>query len=376
MARVVIEQLVKVYPDKSGTGLRAVDRVDLSVEDGECMVLVGPSGCGKSTTLRMIAGLEEITSGTVKIDGRAVNDLLPSERDIGMVFQNYALYPHMTVRENLLFGLRLRRLPTAEMEKRLRETAALLGLDTLLDRRPKALSGGQRQRVALGRAIVRHPKVLLFDEPLSNLDAQMRASTRAEIARLHSRLGATMIYVTHDQVEAMTLGNRICVMHSGVVQQVAAPLELYQRPANLFVAGFLGQPPMNLIHGRIVDGGQFPAFAEEPAKGEPLRVALGPTLSALGAAHKGKPVVLGIRPEDIHDARSPACPADSPAASLPTELVEPMGAETLLHLRTGYHTLVARLRGDTMIGQDRTFTVRFAMDRAHLFDPSTGLVLR
>src|SRR5258708_7466765 len=251
MAKVIIENLVKVYPEKNGPGVPAVNSINLAIEDREFMVLVGPSGCGKSTTLRMIAGLEEITAGTISIDGRVVNQVLPKDRDIAMVFQNYALYPHMSVYDNLAFGLKLRKFPKAEIDTRVHEASAMLGLDDYLQRKPKALSGGQRQRVAVGRAIVRKPKVFLFDEPLSNLDAKMRVSTRTEISKLHARLGATMIYVTHDQVEAMTMGDRICVMKDGNIMQVDEPLTLYNRPANLFVASFIGSPPMNQFKGTI-----------------------------------------------------------------------------------------------------------------------------
>ncbi|HXN34899.1 MAG TPA: ATP-binding cassette domain-containing protein, partial [Opitutaceae bacterium] len=246
MARVELKNLVKTYPEKGGPGVGAVKGISLEVEDREFMVLVGPSGCGKSTTLRMIAGLEEITSGTVTIDGQVANDVLPKDRDIAMVFQNYALYPHMSVYENMAFGLKLRKVPKAEIDARVREAAAMLGLEDCLGRRPRALSGGQRQRVALGRAIVRKPKVFLFDEPLSNLDAKMRVSTRTEISKLHARLGATMIYVTHDQVEAMTMGDRVAVMKDGVLQQCDTPRVLYETPVNAFVAGFIGSPAMNL----------------------------------------------------------------------------------------------------------------------------------
>src|SRR5438309_837290 len=244
MAQVVLKDLNKMYDD-----VHAVKDVNLNILDKEFVVLVGPSGCGKSTTLRMIAGLEEITSGEIQIGNRVVNDLPPKDRDIAMVFQNYALYPHMTVYENMAFGLKLRKYPKAEIQKRVRETAEILGIDPLLDRLPKGLSGGQRQRVAVGRAIVRQPKAFLFDEPLSNLDARMRVQMRMEISRLHQRLAATMVYVTHDQIEAMTMGDRIAVLKNGVVQQLAGPLELYRHPANLFVAGFIGAPPMNLFRG-------------------------------------------------------------------------------------------------------------------------------
>src|SRR5665213_1252584 len=251
MARVVLDQLGKVFPVNGGPHVAAVNNISLEIEDGEFMVLVGPSGCGKSTTLRMIAGLEEASSGRVEIDGRDVTQVLPKNRDIAMVFQNYALYPHMTVYENMAFGLKLRRMPKAEIDTRVLQAAAMLGLEPYLMRKPKALSGGQRQRVALGRAIVRKPKLFLFDEPLSNLDAKMRVSTRTELSKLHARLDATMIYVTHDQLEAMTMGDRICVMKDGNIMQVAAPLEIYDNPQNLFVAGFIGSPPMNFFKGKL-----------------------------------------------------------------------------------------------------------------------------
>src|SRR5580658_5638036 len=269
MAQVLLENLSKVFPEKGGPGVVAVKRINLQIEDREFMVLVGPSGCGKSTTLRMIAGLEEITEGTVRIGGQVVNDVLPKDRDIAMVFQNYALYPHMTVYENMAFGLKLRKFSKPEIDARVREAAAMLGLESYLARKPKALSGGQRQRVALGRAIVRKPKVFLFDEPLSNLDAKMRVQMRTEISKLHLRLATTMIYVTHDQVEAMTMGDRICMMKDGRIQQVAQPLEIYNQPANMFVAAFIGSPPMNFFEGAIVakEGRLF--FSEKKSGDDP-----------------------------------------------------------------------------------------------------------
>src|SRR5580658_4505378 len=279
MAQVLLENLSKVFPEKGGPGVVAVKRINLQIEDREFMVLVGPSGCGKSTTLRMIAGLEEITEGTVRIGGQVVNDVLPKDRDIAMVFQNYALYPHMSVYDNMAFGLKLRKFSKAEIDARVREAAAMLGLEPYLARKPKALSGGQRQRVALGRAIVRKPKVFLFDEPLSNLDAKMRVSTRSEISRLHARLGATMIYVTHDQVEAMTMGDRICVMKDGNIMQVAEPLTLYDEPDNLFVAGFIGSPPMNFFNGIVRRAGGHVSFVEDNAVGPPLTIALDEALA-------------------------------------------------------------------------------------------------
>ncbi len=372
MARVAIDHLVKVYPEKTGPGIPAVNGISLEIRDREFMVLVGPSGCGKSTTLRMIAGLEDISSGTVTIDERVVNDVLPKDRDIAMVFQNYALYPHMSVYENMAFGLKLRKLPKAEIDQRVREAAAILGLETYLDRKPKALSGGQRQRVALGRAIVRKPKVFLFDEPLSNLDAKMRVSTRAEISKLHARLGATMIYVTHDQVEAMTMGDRICVMKDGNIQQVAAPLELYNHPANLFVAGFIGSPAMNVFKGHAEPAGQGVAFVED-ASANPLRLLLPPALAAKAKGRLGEALVLGIRSEDLHEAPEGSDPSASAEATI--EMCEPMGAETFLYLQSGATAFVARVRPTDDYAVQAKIRITFDLTKAHLFDPASTLVL-
>jgi multiple sugar transport system ATP-binding protein len=332
-------------------------------------VLVGPSGCGKSTTLRMIAGLEEISGGTVDIGGRIVNDVPPKDRDIAMVFQNYALYPHMSVYENMAFGLTLRKMPKAEIDTRVREAAELLGLTGYLDRRPKALSGGQRQRVAVGRAIVRQPKVFLFDEPLSNLDAKMRTAMRTEISRLHARLGATMIYVTHDQVEAMTMGDRICVMKDGLIMQVATPLELYNRPANLFVAGFIGSPPMNFVAGAVTAAGGGPVFTSTDGT---IAVPLAAGLAQRAAAHAGRPVVLGLRPEHLAEAGA----AGPGVISVEVDLVEPMGAETLLHLRAGGTALIARVKPTDRIVRGQRLDVALDLAHAHLFDAATEQVLR
>ncbi|MEI6862017.1 MAG: ATP-binding cassette domain-containing protein, partial [Verrucomicrobiota bacterium] len=299
MARVVLDHVSKTYPGTAG-GRPAVHGLTLTIEDGEFMVLVGPSGCGKSTLLRLIAGLETADAGTVSIGDRVVNDVPPKDRDLAMVFQNYALYPHLTVFDNLAFGLRLQKLPQTEIETRVRAIATQLGLDGVLDRLPKALSGGQRQRVAVGRAIIRQPKVFLFDEPLSNLDATLRTATRAELIRLHRRLRATMIYVTHDQVEAMTMGDRICVIQDGQIMQVAPPLELYHHPAHLFVAGFIGSPAMNLIPGTLEKSDRAFRFVSTAAP--PLSLAL--PHSALRAAQLPLNVVLGLRPEHLHDART------------------------------------------------------------------------
>ncbi len=375
MARVSLEKITKAYPAAARTATPAcpaVDAIDLEINSGEFMVLVGPSGCGKSTTLRMIAGLEEITSGSLRIADQRVNDVAPKDRDIAMVFQNYALYPHLSVFDNLAFGLKIRRLPRAEIATRVAAAAELLGLTPYLDRLPKALSGGQRQRVALGRAIVRQPKVFLFDEPLSNLDAQMRAATRAEISRLHTRLGATMIYVTHDQVEAMTMGDRICVMRDGRIQQVAAPLDLYEKPTNLFVASFIGSPPMNFLRGTIRIENNLTSFLPAALDSAPL--PLPTSLAALAASHHGKTLTLGLRPENIHDARSPAVAAH-PTLSAHIELAEPMGAETYLHLRALGQTFIARVSPEQRYHANESFRAALDLTRAHLFDPTTELRL-
>ena len=374
MAKVTIENLVKTYPEKNGPGVTAVNRINLTIEDREFMVLVGPSGCGKSTTLRMIAGLEEITSGTITIDGREVNNVLPRDRDIAMVFQNYALYPHMSVYDNMAFGLKLRKMPKAEIDARVREASAMLGLDPYLDRRPKALSGGQRQRVAVGRAIVRKPKVFLFDEPLSNLDAKMRVSTRTEISKLHDRLGATMIYVTHDQTEAMTMGDRICVMKDGNIMQVAEPLELYNRPQNLFVAGFIGSPPMNFFKGRLRPDGDRLLFIEDNPV-SPVSIRLDAALCTRGARHLDKPVVFGVRPEDVHDAAVESSIQPGTTAEVAVEVSEPMGSETYLYLTTGAAAFIARVRPTEHYDAGRRITVAFDVTKAHLFDAETEQVL-
>jgi len=376
MARVVIENLVKIYPDKSGAGIRAVNGINLAIEDREFMVLVGPSGCGKTTTLRMIAGLEEITAGSISIDGRVVNDVPPKDRDIAMVFQNYALYPHMSVFDNMAFGLKLRKLPKAEIQSRVRAAAAMLGLESCLDRKPKALSGGQRQRVALGRAIVRQPKVFLFDEPLSNLDAKMRVSTRAEISKLHARLGATMIYVTHDQAEAMTMGDRICVIKDGNILQVDDPLTLYHQPVNLFVAGFIGSPAMNFFKGTVRRGPDHLAFVEDNDQAPPVRIRLDERLSARTAGHVDKPVILGIRPEDLGEP-APESPSEAaPVIEATLEVIEPMGAETYLNLFTGATSFIARVRPSHGLTVNRPVRIAFDLTKAHFFDAVTEQVLR
>ena len=354
-------------------GVVAVHGVDLSVAAGELVVLVGPSGCGKSTTLRMVAGLEAISSGRLSIGGRMVNDVPPSERDIAMVFQSYALYPHMTVRENMGFALRLRKRPAREIAESVTAAASILGLTELLDRRPRQLSGGQRQRVAIGRAIVREPSVFLFDEPLSNLDASLRGEMRRELATLHARLGATMLYVTHDQIEAMTLGDRIVVMHQGRVRQVDTPARVYERPADTFVAGFLGSPPMNLVAGtlRRENDGLTVQFDDAPG----ISVTA-PATSALDRLPKSGAVVLGVRPEHIRTSPATGAPPDIDGCDVTIELAEPLGHEQLLHLRADGVALT--VRGAPGVRPAVGSVVRLHVDPAHthLFDAVTGASLR
>jgi len=375
MATVVLENLVKTYPaSEQGPANTVVHGINLEINSGEFMVLVGPSGCGKSTTLRMIAGLEEISSGAVHIDGKRVNEVHPKDRDIAMVFQNYALYPHMSVYDNMAFGLKMRGFPKAEIESRVREAAEMLGLSELLARKPKALSGGQRQRVAVGRAIVRKPKVFLFDEPLSNLDAKMRVSTRSEISRLHARLGATMIYVTHDQVEAMTMGDRICVMHEGRIRQVAAPLDLYQKPADLFVAGFIGSPPMNFFRGRLErkDGERLWLVGENKPDACDAHLPLPTALSNRIAGLDGRQVVLGLRPEHVRESSDAEASREGALLEAEIDLAEPMGSETLLYLSSPAGRFIARVKPS-----HRHVTghrIQLCLDLAHatLFDNNTG----
>ncbi len=359
MATVELRNITKVYEG----GVKAVDAANITVADKEFVVLVGPSGCGKSTTLRMIAGLEEITSGELLIDGSAMNDVAPKDRDIAMVFQNYALYPHMTVYENMAFGLKIRKYAKKEIEARVHEAAGILDIEELLDRKPKALSGGQRQRVAVGRAIVRKPKVFLFDEPLSNLDAKLRVQMRAEISSLHSRLQATMIYVTHDQVEAMTMGDRIVVMRDGLIQQIGTPLGLYNQPNNRFVAGFIGSPPMNIMVGTVsedggrvvIDEGDF-QMQPEPDTADSLR------------SYVGREVVFGIRPEDLVQEDGPV-PVNNITASV--EVVEPLGSEIHLYVTTSKHQMIARVppRKEFQVGD--SVHLKVDVSKLHLFDQET-----
>jgi ABC-type sugar transport system ATPase subunit len=354
MANVVLKHLDKKYPN----GFHAVRDLSLEIGDGEFVVLVGPSGCGKSTTLRMVAGLEEVSGGEIFIGDRLVNQVAPGDRDIAMVFQNYALYPHMSVRENMAFGLKMRRTPRAEIDRRVKEAAAILSIEPLLDRRPRELSGGQRQRVALGRAIVREPKVFLFDEPLSNLDAKLRVQMRAEIARLHLRLKTTIIYVTHDQVEAMTLGNRIVLMDQGVIQQVDSPMNIYRRPVNRFVASFIGSPAMNFIDGEV-RGGMF-QFADSAngAGGEGFQV---------GGQISDGPAVLGFRPEDIV-ARGTV----NALGTVTLDVIEHMGHETMAHFALAGGQHVARLPADMVIQPGDRLPLSIAAGAFHLFSSDDG----
>ncbi|GAB4186414.1 MAG: sn-glycerol-3-phosphate ABC transporter ATP-binding protein UgpC [Phycisphaeraceae bacterium] len=325
MAEVLLDNVVKIYPGD----VRAVDNITLHIQDEEFIVLVGPSGCGKSTTLRMVAGLEEISEGTIRIGDRIVNDVPPKDRDIAMVFQNYALYPHMTVYKNMAFGLKLRKVPKAEIDQKVRHAAEILGITHLLDRKPKALSGGQRQRVAVGRAIVRNPACFLFDEPLSNLDAKLRVETRAELKRLHHRLQTTTIYVTHDQEEAMTLGDRVVVMSEGLIQQCDTPLNVYNHPVNRFVASFVGTPPMNFLDGRLVGQGNDLTF-----EGAGIRVKLTPEQAQLCQGKVGQEVVIGIRPEAMHLRPIDGANDEDQAIDVTIGVVEPLGSTMDLYTQT------------------------------------------
>jgi multiple sugar transport system ATP-binding protein len=367
MAEVRLENVFKVYDD----AVTAVRDVNVTINDREFVVLVGPSGCGKSTVLRMIAGLEEISKGTISIGGKPVNNVPPKDRDIAMVFQNYALYPHMSVYENLAFGLKLRKYDKTEIDTRVRHAAAILGIDMFLDRKPKALSGGQRQRVALGRAIVRQPRVFLFDEPLSNLDANLRVQMRTEISRLHHQLQTTMIYVTHDQIEAMSMGDRIVVMKDGVVQQIDTPLNIYHHPVNRFVAGFIGSPTMNFLAGTLSANGET-SFRQD---GSTLNLAVPRSIvSKLGSA-VSKPVLLGIRPEHIHTQGQVEGGAAS-AFEATVEVVEPVGNETFVYFTTGGRDrYVARIATDTPPAVGKPLRLHFDMSRAHFFDRESDQTL-
>jgi multiple sugar transport system ATP-binding protein len=369
MAEVSLENVTKVYAG----GVKAVDDLSLRILDQEFIVLVGPSGCGKSTTLRMVAGLEEVTGGTIRIAERIVNDVPPKDRDIAMVFQNYALYPHMTVYKNMAFGLKLRRFPKKEIDERVRWAAGILGLGELLERKPKALSGGQRQRVAVGRAIVRHPKAFLFDEPLSNLDAKLRVETRAELKRLHKRLRTTTIYVTHDQEEAMTLGDRVVVMDAGLIQQCDAPLNIYRAPVNRFVAGFLGTPPMNFLAGRLVADDRGTWF-----DGSGVRLRLTATQAARMGPQMGQEVTLGVRPENLqlHPVPAPGMTngaernSGGQVLNLKVVVVEPLGSHIDIHASTSSGAIiVARVKAEPSAIAAETVTLYLDPADTHIFAP-------
>jgi multiple sugar transport system ATP-binding protein len=361
MAKVLLEQITKQFGN-----VVAVNNVTLEVPDKQFTVLVGPSGCGKTTCLRLVAGLEEATGGNIYIGDRLVNDVAPKDRDIAMVFQNYALYPHMSVYDNMAFGLRLRKYPKPEIDRRVKEAAEMLGIQELLSRKPKQLSGGQRQRVALGRAIVREPQVFLMDEPLSNLDAKLRVQTRAEIKKLHARLQTTTIYVTHDQVEAMTMGDRIVVMKDGLVQQVDSPLNLYDKPSNLFVAGFIGSPAMNFLEVKLakqdgkltVEGGVF--RAEVPSE-------YVPTLAPWG----GRPIIFGIRPEDIHDSAFRQDVRYGALFRAAVDVHEPLGSDIILYLTAGDHSMVARVDARSQARMGQSTEVMLDMKKMHVFNADT-----
>jgi multiple sugar transport system ATP-binding protein len=399
VARVVIEHLSKVFQGPRGEQIRAVDDLNLRVNEKEFLVLVGPSGCGKTTTLRLIAGLEAPDSGTISIDGQVVNRLAPRERDLAMVFQSPALYPHMSARHNMGFGLKLRKLPCAEIEQRVAEAAQMLGLDGCLERMPHELSGGQRQRIALGRALVRRPKLFLLDEPLSNLDAPMRLQMRAEISRLHARLCSTMIYVTHDQLEAMALGDRIAVIKDGVIQQVGPPLEVYRTPSNLFVASFIGSPPMNLFHGRLVEKGDALFFEGQGRNALPtpepfvVRLDLAPDKGAHDSVvpaegpqsgnrhdrvvrslrgHLDKPVVLGVRPEAITLKGEPDGARAQWTVPAVVQRVEMAGSDAFAHLASGGDSFVARVSTADAIKRNQKVSAVFDLRQAHCFDAASG----
>jgi len=362
MAQISLKNVTKIY----NGGTRAVDGIDLGIENKEFLVLVGPSGCGKSTTLRMIAGLEEVTDGKIWIGDRLVNDVPAKDRNIAMVFQNYALYPHMTVSENMAFGLRLRKYPKPEIARRVNEAAEVLGIKKYLGHKPRQLSGGERQRVALGRAIVRKPDVFLFDEPLSNLDAKMRVQMRAEIHKLRTRLQTTFVYVTHDQAEAMTLGDRIAVMRDGKIQQCAGPIEIYDKPANKFVASFIGTPPINFLDGRIIKKDRKYYFDDGK-----VCVKIVDEMVKKIAPYEGQDVIFGIRAEDIYDKLfvSEANPENTVRATC--DVVEPMGAEVYLYLSTGKSSFVARVGAHDRPEINRDMNFVFDMSKVHFFDKNT-----
>jgi multiple sugar transport system ATP-binding protein len=365
MAGLSLQNVSKVHPN----GVAAVADFSLVIPDGQFTVLVGPSGCGKTTTLRLIAGLDEPSGGEIRIGARTVNEVAPKDRDIAMVFQNYALYPHMTVYKNMSFALKLRGVPRADIDRRVRSTAAMLGIEDLLDRRPRALSGGQRQRVAVGRAIVREPAAFLFDEPLSNLDAKLRVTTRAELKALHQRLKTTTVYVTHDQEEAMTLGDRVVVMYRGRIQQAAPPLEVYRRPANRFVASFVGTPPMNFLDGTVQRGAGGLEFVTVPGGQASVAIPIPVSTPSLDS-RIGSPVVAGVRPQHFSEVGDPG-PSRQPNASLKltVRVVEPLGDTMDVHGTVGDHQLVARLRARAGVEVGQALRLTLEPEKCHFFEP-------
>ena len=369
MASLSLEHIYKRYPN----GFEAVKDFNLEIADKEFIIFVGPSGCGKSTTLRMIAGLEEISEGVLKIGDKVVNDVEPKDRDIAMVFQNYALYPHMTVYDNMAFGLKLRKVPKDQIDKMVREAAKILDLEKLLDRKPKALSGGQRQRVAMGRAIVRDPKVFLMDEPLSNLDAKLRVQMRTEISKLHERLGATIIYVTHDQTEAMTLGTRIVVMKDGVVQQVDTPQNLYNAPGNLFVAGFIGSPQMNFLDATVKVTGNDVTLQVGKYN---LKLPASKAKAVIDGGYNGKTVVMGIRPENVHDSQMFIETSKDSVVESKINVYELLGAEVYLYFDVEGFPVTARVDPRTSARSGDTVKFALDMEKVHLFDKETDVGFR
>ncbi|NLJ50459.1 MAG: sn-glycerol-3-phosphate ABC transporter ATP-binding protein UgpC [Candidatus Atribacteria bacterium] len=366
MANVILKDIVKKFGD-----VLAVNKITLEIKDQEFVVLVGPSGCGKTTTLRMIAGLEEIDSGEIYIGDALVNDVPPKDRDIAMVFQNYALYPHMDVYNNMAFGLKLRKFPKSDIDQRVKEAAEILGIQELLQRKPKQLSGGQRQRVAVGRAIVRHPKVFLFDEPLSNLDAKLRVQMRAELSKLHDRLKTTMIYVTHDQTEAMTMGDRIVVMRDGLVQQVGSPLELYNKPVNKFVAGFIGTPSMNFLDVVLKKEGD-----DLYLDGQSFKLIVPAEFKEKLHPYVNQELTFGIRPQDLFDSevsKDAALPGS--VINTTVDVVEPLGSEQIIYLTTGPHTLVAVLNMQTRTSVGNDLKVAVDTSKMHLFSSDTEIAI-
>ena len=366
MAKVELKGIGKIYDG----GVRAVTNSNITIEDKEFCVFVGPSGCGKSTTLRMIAGLEDISEGKLYIDGIEMNDVPPKDRDIAMVFQNYALYPHMTVYDNMAFGLKIRKMDKAEIDRRVRDAAKQLDLTQYLDRKPKALSGGQRQRVAVGRAIVRNPKVFLFDEPLSNLDAKLRVTMRSELASLHNRLQATMIYVTHDQIEAMTLGTKIVVMKDGFIQQIGAPMYLYNNPINKFVAGFIGTPPMNFIHGTVDATGKFTTMDNQVVTIPAAKLAILKENDYLD-----KEVILGIRPEEINDDEEALARCADSIIEVSVDVAELLGAETNIYATIGNDSIIASVPARDDLKTGSKVKLAFDMEFCHVFDVETELAV-